>query len=212
MQIEDVYIVGCGPSLKDFPFDKLREKNTIAVNMASLDVPDPTYCITLDSGILRKIQSGYFKAVRTTWVLVTNPCSMAWRAGRLVHIGTGQAFDLSCVNIVVRNAGVEGIGFSFADFRTGYNSGFCALQFALLLGYKRIFLLGIDLTDCGGVYHYSSRYHNQAMNLNELNRFFVNFVAALGKIREQTEVKVVSCSAISRLNEVIDYVPFEGTI
>jgi len=127
MQNREVFIIGGGSSLQGFNFSRLRNKDTIAVNMSALDVPNPTYCITADSTILRKIQEGYFKSVKTTWVLITNPdhCTMKWQDGIFRNIKNGFVYNLFCVNMVIHNAGVDGIGFSFADFKTGYNSGFC---------------------------------------------------------------------------------------
>ena len=114
----DVFIIGGGSSLKGFDFSRLKNKETIAVNMSALDVPNPTYCITADSNIFRKVQEGYFNGVETTWVLVTNPnhCTMKWQDGKFVH-KNGFVYNLFCMNMIIRNAGVEGIGFSFADFK-----------------------------------------------------------------------------------------------
>ena len=60
---DEVFIVGGGSSLSGFDFQKLKNRDTIAINMSALDVPNPTYCITADSGIFRKIQTGYFKDI-----------------------------------------------------------------------------------------------------------------------------------------------------
>jgi len=206
---DEVYIVGGGSSLKDFDFYQLKDKDTIAVNMSSLDVPSPTYCITADSGTFRKIQEGYFKEVKTTWVLVTNPnhCTMQWQYGRFINIKNNYVYDLFAVNMVIKNAGVDGIGFTFDDFRTGYNSGFCALQLAVLLGYKKIYLLGIDLTqgiDC----HYHNRYHGRKIDTESFDRYYNNFVIALKILKRKTDIEVVSCSKISRLNGIIPFAPF----
>lgn len=204
---KSIFIVGGGSSLEGFDFSRLKNENTIAVNSTALDVPSPTYCITADSGIFRKVQEGFFKTVKTTWVLVTNPdhCSMQQRNGRFVHVKSGFIYDLFCVNMVIRNAGVEGIGFSFADFRTGYNSGFCALQLAFLLGYELIYLLGIDMQGR----HYRGRCERKKIKDEAFEKFYDNFVTALNILERETDVRVVSCSGTSRLNNIIPYVPFE---
>jgi len=200
-----VYLIGGGKSLSGYDFSHLKNEDTIAINMSALDVPNPTYCITADSSIFRKVQEGYFKSVDTTWVLVTNPehCSMKFRDGKFVH-KNGFVYNLFCMNVIIRNAGVDGIGFSFNDFRTGYNSGFCALQLAVLLGYDEIHLLGFDL--CGT--HYHSHYKsNHQIAIKVFEKFYINFVLALNILKERTNIKVVSRSAVSRLNTVIDYEP-----
>ena len=202
-----VFLVGAGESLRGFDFSRLRDKDTMAVNMSALDVPDPTYCVTADSSIFRRIQEGYFKDVKTAWVLVTNEahCSMKWRDGKFVH-KNGFVYNLFCVSMLIRNAGVEGIGFSFDDFRTGYNSGFCALQLAVLLGYEKIYLLGFDMR--GKYYH--DKYGDKKIRNKTFDKFYDNFVTALSVLKERRPgVEVVSCSHTSRLNEIIRYMPFE---
>ena len=206
----DIFIIGGGSSLRGFDFSKLRNKDTIAVNMSALDVPNPTYCITADSNIFRKVQEGYFKNVKTTWVLVTNPnhCTMKWQDGRFRNIKNGFVYNLFCMNVVIRNADVEGIGFTFNDFKTGYNSGFCGFQLAVLLGYKKIYLLGFDLVS-GSRCHYHHRYGGRKIDKESLDRYYDNFVLALKEIKEKTTIEVFSCSDISRLNNIIQYVSLE---
>jgi len=211
MKNDEVFIVGGGPSLKGFDFSRLANKNTIAVNVAALDVPNPTYSITADSGTFRRLQQGYFKDVDTTWVVVTNPnhSTMKFKDGKFQH-KSGFVYNPFATNILIRNAGVEGIGFSFKDFRTGYNSGFCALQLAVLLRYKKIYLLGFDLHPNEG--HYHNRYGAGKTNKKDVDMFFNNFVLGLNSIARETDIKVFSCSQGSRLNTVIPFVSFEDII
>jgi len=203
----EIFIVGGGSSLLNFPFNKLKNKKTIAVNVSALDVPNPTFSITADSGMFQKLQTGYFKSVKTTWVIVTNPehCTMKWRNGKFINIKDGFVYNLFCAHMIIRNAGVEGIGFSFNDFRTGYNSGFCAFQLAVLLGYEKIYLLGFDMQ--GGYYH--SKYGNKEISSGTFKKFYDNFILALRILKDKTDIQVVSCSNVSRLNAFIPYKPFE---
>jgi len=205
---DEVFIVGGGNSLKDFRFNKLRDKDTIAVNMSALDVPNPTFCITGDSDIFRKVQEGHFEDVKTTWVMILSldhPV-MKWNRGQLIH-RSGFVYDLSCVDVIIKSPGLEGIGFSWNDFRRGWNSGFCALQLAVLLGYKKIHLLGIDLTLNEGRCHYHDKYKGRRIGDSTFERFFLNFEFALNILKSKTDIKVISRSSISRLNEFIPYIP-----
>ncbi len=209
MRKDDVYIIGGGGSLTGFDFRCLRNLDTIAVNGSALDVPKPTYCITADSGQFRKLQEGCYNGIDTTWVLVTNPnhCSMKWKDGKFQH-KNGYVYNLFAPNIVIRNAGVEGIGFEFKDFRTGYNSGFCGFQLAVLLRYKRIHLLGFDLNYDAPSQHYHNRYQNKKTTSKvAMELFYRNFVVALKRIKEETDIEVISHSANSRLNGIIPYMP-----
>ncbi len=209
----EIFVIGSGSSLIGFPFNQLKDKNTIAVNMAAFDVSNPTYCITADSGIFRKVQEGYFKGIDTTWVMVTNAehCSMKFRNGQFKNEKTGYIHNPFCVNMLIRNAGTDGIGFSFKDFKTGYNSGFCGLQLAILLGYKRIYLLGFDLNPKTVKCHYHNRYQDGKKRIpdNRLRLYSNNFKLALEIIKKETDIEVISCSKNSVLNQFIPYKPFE---
>jgi len=208
----EIFIVGGGSSLQGFPFNQLKDKYTIAVNMAAFDVPNPTYCITADSGIFRKVQEGYFKSINTTWVMVTNPehCTMKFRDGIFKNTKTGFVHNPFCVNMLIKNAGVEGIGFSFKDFKTGYNSGFCGFQLAVLLRYKKIYLLGFDLNVNPTKCHYHNRYQRGKRKIpnGRLDIFYNNFKLAFEIIKKKTDIKIFSCSKSSRLNKLIPYIPF----
>ena len=202
LRTNEIFIIGGGPSLKDFDFNLLKDKETIAVNMSALDVPCPTYSITADSSIFRKLCKGDFCGVSTTWVVVSNPnhCSMKFRNGRFQH-NNGYVYNPFAAHMLIRNAGVEGIGFSFNDFRTGYNSGFCAFQLAVLLGYQKIYLLGFDLQGT----HYHSYYGNRKISDNDFTRYFQNFIDAFSIIKMRADIEVISCSPISSLNKDIKY-------
>ncbi len=210
---DEIFVVGGGSSLIGFAFNQLKDRDTIAVNMAALDVPNPTYCITADSSIFRRVQEGYYKDVNTTWVMVTNPehCSMKFRDGRFKNEKTGYVHNPFCVNMLIRNAGVDGIGFSFKDFKTGYNSGFCGFQLAVLLRYKRIYLLGFDLNPKVAKYHYHNRYQDGKKKIDDrsLNRYCANFKLAFEIIKKETDIEIISCSKNSRLNQFIKFIPFE---
>lgn len=213
MERRKVFIVGGGPSLKGFSFEKLKGLDTIAVNVAALDVPEPTYCITADSKIYRQLEDGEFKDVDTSWVVVSNPdhTTLKFRQGQFTNTKTGFVHNPFTPNILIRNAGVEGLGFSFKDFKTGYNSGFCAFQLAVLLGYEEIYLLGFDMGG-GNRKHYHNRYKGKAINNTEMRRFCQNFVLALGQVSLKTNIKVFSCSEQSKLNAVIPYVDFKNVL
>ena len=207
-----VFIVGGGPSLSGFNFSRLKYEDTIAVNMSALDVPQPTYCITADSSIFRKVQEGHFASVSTTWVLVTNPnhCTMKYIDGKFINVKDQYVYNTFCANIVIRNADVDGIGLEFKDFKTGYNSGFCAFQLAVLLGYKEIYLLGMDLTTANRKCHYHDRYGGRIIKDATLDKFYQNFVKSFAILKQNhVPVEVVSCSNISLLNNHIPYKSFD---
>jgi len=204
----DIFIIGGGSGLKGFPFSQLKDKTTIAVNMAALDVPNPTYCLTADSRIFRKVQQGVFRNINTTWVVVIST-AIKFRDGRLQRVNSNFAYNPLCAHVLINYTKADGIGFSFNDFRTGFNSGFCAFQLAVLLGYQKIYLLGFDLNLNPKEYHYHKRYKGRKISNKNLNRYYENFKLAFGILKKETDIEIFSCSKNSRLNQHIPYIPFE---
>ena len=221
---DSCYIVAGGPSLKGFPFEVLRNKTTIVVNFSVFCVPEPTYFITRDYTFLSKARIASFK---NTQVLPkqrskflecgATKCFVAGFQGSYLQEesdGTitdtryGLKYDLDVFDHVIRSRRSDGISNSYEDFRAGGDSGYSALQLAVILGYKNIFLLGLDLITDGADTHFHKRYSHVTGKLNEkLFRWYDNnYINAIKWIHENTSSSVISCSPISRLNQVIPVV------
>lgn len=197
---DEIFVVGGGPSLKGFLFERLRGRHTIAVNTAIIDVPEPKYFLTADTSYAKKAIKNKFWNVKTTKVLVTSP----------THPCYDRVKDyLMEYDVVIKFSQLFDVGFEFNTFGTGRNSGFCAMQFALLLGYKKIYLLGFDLLVQGTDLHYHTRYGTTQYAMDS---FFPNFVTGLENIRKNTSVEILSCSSISRLNQYIPFVSLEAAL
>jgi len=191
--LKEVYVVGCGPSLKGFNWTSLADKTTIAVNGAIQDVLIPNYFITGDSGYAIKITKSEFWEAANCNVLVMGRNHKRYRFVEPI---------ISKYNWVISPKACDGnIGFTEDDFHTGQNSGFCGLQLAVILGAKIIHLFGFDLCITGGL-HYHEYYPH--LDVTRLEEFLVHFKTAI-EILKQHEIKVVSHSPISLLNGVIEY-------
>jgi len=215
MKKKVIYIVGGGPSLAGLSLASLRKRTTIAVNKSIFDVPDPDHFITMDFTFLRKIQhrAVEFQDIHTNKVFVANlkPSYMKEKHGRIVDVRSDMTYVLKDFNMIVKSYETEGIGYSFQEFRTGENTGFCALQLAVLLGFKKIYLLGIDLS-CGDKTHYHNGYSGQTARKfrPKLDKYATYFITALREMKRiKPNIQVYSCCETSCLNEVIDYVPYE---
>jgi len=192
-----IYIVGGGPSLKGFDFSQLADKDTIAVNSAIKDVPEPTYFITSCTGFCTRVVSKLFYGVKTHRIMVIGERHPKYKkVKRLLPI-----FDEVIDPIT---SGGE-LGFDWDSFAVGGNSGFCALQYAVLLGYKIIYLLGIDVQIKNGL-HYHNRY---SIIEKEVIWWKACFEKGLSIIKENSDIKVYSCSAISDLNATIPFIDFK---
>jgi len=195
-----VFIVGGGPSLKGFNFSKLADKETIVVNSAVMDVPNPTYFITCCTGYCKKVVGNNFYNTYARKVMVIGENHFNYKnVKNLLY-----AFDE-----VINPKTADGeLGFTYDDFAIGGNSGFCALQYAVLLGYKNIYLLGIDVQTNNGD-HYHTRY---GLIQKEVDWWYKCFIRGLIIIKEKSDIKVYSCSPISKLNKTIPFVNFKDVV
>ena len=108
--------------------------------------------------------------------------------------------------MIIKSRKENGIGFEFKDFRHGLNSGFCAFQLALLLGYKEIYLLGIDLNIQGKTHYHGGYNESEYTFAPKLNRYFELFKEAILEVHSKTnEIKIYNCSEDGRLNSILPY-------
>jgi hypothetical protein len=163
------------------------------------DVPQPTYFITADSWFARKAVSNRFWRKGGRKVLVMAKDHERW--GRVREHAKQYDEVISPTRFHGEIVLPEEDGFC-----TGQNSGFCGLQLAVRLRATCIHLLGIDLTFNGGV-HYHNRYGGP--DKKRLDEFLVYFSQAV-IILKRADIRVVSHSRVSRLNDVVDYENLEG--
>lgn len=207
---KEIFIVGGGPSLQGFSFDKLRDKETIAVNKAVLEVPNPTYFLTADSGIAFNVVE-LTKGIDTIKVLAYSATHKRIGLLRSSFANFHLVIRYKGKNPIERKTiGMPDIGFNFDEFQPGQNSGFCALQFAVIMGYSPIYLLGFDLTsnENGKLHRHYDKSQRWQSTLDEFFGFFKRGLIAL----EGSDVKVFSCSSISRLNGIIPFLDIDKVL
>ena len=209
-----VFIIGGGPSLQGFDFSKLVNKHTIAVNKSFLDVPNLEYFVTVDHSFLRKIDKKALQNNPSTKVFVADLSYNYLREldGRIVDTRTNTIYRLGGFDMIIKSRRKDGFGLSFDDFRTGKNSGYCALQLAIALCFKRIYLLGIDLCTQSNT-HYHEGYNEPKDRFEKkLGEYFTFFKSGLEEIKQKSDVEIFNCSRSSRLNDIIPYKDLEGIL
>lgn len=212
-EMNEVFIVGGGPSLFGKNLKQLANKNTIVINKSILHVPFPNYYLTMDYTSLRKIP---VKGQPVNKVFVAKFSSLEDRGGalydrrnNLVYTDLYSSFDMICI---ARHD--NGFGTTWRDFCCGNHSGHAAIQFALLMGYERIYLLGFDYTTIGDHTHFHNGYGQILEWYNPLlQKYATNLLLALKDLNKfNVPREVISCSKISSLNTVLPYVEWEDTI
>jgi len=126
--------------------------------------------------------------------------------GQIVDTRTDLIYYLDVFDKVIKSYKAAGIGYSFDDFRTGLNSGYCALQLAVILGYREIYLLGFDL-NVDRITHYHGGYGEEKDSFkHKLETYYNYFAIGLGLLVSSNRgINVYSCSPMSRLNQIIPY-------
>jgi len=204
----EVYIVGGGPSLKNFDFSTLTNKCTIVVNKSIFHTPNPNYFISVDYTFLQKVRTKNFHSIPVKKFFVADFSHPFLKEvnGQITDTRYNLTYDLRDYNLLIRAYKREGIGYTFKDFRTGRNSGFCALQLAVIFDFKKIYLLGIDL-DKQRQTHYHEGYGERLNSFNsKLDEYYNYFKIGLEQLkRERPDIQVISCSPSSRLNQTIEY-------
>lgn len=203
---DEILIVGGGYSLQNFDFNKLKDKTTIAVNKSASYIPNLDYFITMDFTALKKIKS--IKNILATKIFVAN-LSVPYLQevdGRIVDTRFNLVYKLEDFDIVIKSRNKETFAWQWKNFSHGANSGYCALQLAILLGYKNIYLLGIDLIS-GKETHFHNGYGESKEGFNKkLEQYYNYFYNSLIILKETiTDVNIVSCSPVSKLNNILRY-------
>ena len=208
---KSVYIIGGGESLKGFDFSTLQDKDIIAINSSILDVPMAKYFITMDYTFIdKKIDKKLFTSFPASkyFVVATNNNYIKFKDNKYTDTRCNYKYDLSLFNQIIESSHDIGIGENFDEFVHGCNSGYSALQLAIVLGYKEIYLLGIDM-----IANESTHYHHTYMtNLNifkkRLRFYHPYFVIGLGEIaHKHPDIKIYGCTENSPLNKFIEYKP-----
>ena len=217
-------LLGGGPSLKGFNFSSLNGWNVVTINSSVFDFPNSKWFVTMDYTFLRKkrIQCGNVdqKNRRTFVGSSAKKVFVAGFGGDLVPCdGTvidrrlNLKYDLGLFDQVVWAKGYGGIGTSFDDFRSSSDSGYSALQLAVILGFRNIYLMGFDFVTNGNLTHYHIGYgHNPVKYNRRLKDFVPQYEGAFADIAAKTKATVYSCSPISMLNKWLPVVNINDVI
>lgn len=202
-----VFIVGGGPSLAGFDFSLLDNEDTIAVNESLFNLTNPKYFITVDYKWLqnKRRSNEYLEFINTKAIkyFVVNLCP---RPG-IIKKEDGYYYNIHKwvfpeFNHIIES--YQAYPFSNEKFAHGKNSGLCAAQLAVIMGYREIYLLGMDYNITDNT-HYHSKYELKDKNryqkiLDEYYKYFNYCLTGYSG-----DAQFFSCSPISQLNNIIQY-------
>jgi hypothetical protein len=161
-----VYIIGGGPSLKDFDFSLLEHLNVIAINKAFLSYPESNVLFFMDKRFYKWYEKeiDLFKGLKFT----------------------NKPVPVKEDIINLKDTGKEGLETDPFCIRHGNNSGYGAINLAFLMGAKRIYLLGYDMSSISPTQtHFHSGYkefnvtHNPKVYKDNMIPYFDKLVQPL---------------------------------
>jgi len=202
-----VFVIGGGSSLKGFDFTKLDREDTICVNKSVFYLNNPTYFITIDATFMNKVDVNEFKSLKCSkfFVLQKYLPYIEDKNGVIKDTRFNFIYDLSLFDIIIKANREENFGKMWNDFASCSNSGASAIQLAILLGYKKIYLLGMDLCVKGENTHFHEGY-------GQSKEKFYSFMKEKYLDKTYKSIKnwdgdseIISCSPISILNNIIKY-------
>lgn len=179
---ETVYIVGGGPSLKDFDFNSLRDKVTIAVNKSYRFVPNPSVIYWSDTRVYQWFQEDLDKI---NCLKVTN-----------------KAFPVGAPGVInLLNTGKHGLDKDPRCIRDGGNSGYAAMNLAYHLGAKKIILLGFDMKVDKSLSHFHGGYDQLTRIPDDAlyKRLMLPSFETIANDLEKAKVKVYNASLESAI-------------
>jgi len=214
-----VFLVGGGPSLLNFDWSRLANENVIAVNSSIFFVPTANYFVTKDYLWAVRADVFYNGQKRSRWHLFSGTTStkvfilstvggyIQFRDNKVVDVRSNLEYDLSIYDMIIRSARLPGFSKRFSDFRCGSDSGYSALQLAILLGYKKIYLLGYDMGVSSDT-HYHKIYGGRSAKTfdTKLKRYAKIYLRSLPELLSDGSYKIFHTCKTSILNQVLPYI------
>ncbi len=213
-----VYVVGGGPSIENMDLHVLNTHNTIGINKTIFYLKNPSYFITMDYTVINKLGLNRIQNLSCPRFFVVNLATscLKVRQGAITDIRNNKTYHeiYSCFDNIILARTENGIGTSLRDFRPGNNSGYCGFQLAVALGYTEIYLVGIDLTTNKGHTHFHDGYKEAYSSFTKrLPNYYSIFSQGISELRNKMpQVQVFSCSPISKLNEIIPFIPLKESL
>ena len=175
---DTIYVVGGGPSLKDFNFELLRDKTVIAVNKAFTRVPFAQVLYWSDT----RFYEWFSKEIDAfTGIKVT--CRPEPKRSDVINL---------------LNTGKTGLETMSYGLRDGGNSGYAAMNLAYHLGAKKIVLLGFDMQNTPKQTHWHDGYVSTA-DTSTMERLMLPSFDTIVEPLEKRKIKVYNASPDSKI-------------
>ena len=168
------FIVGGGASLIGFPWQQLYDKRVIATNNAYQTCPNAEIVLFTDKRFWSTHRN---KLLEHSGTIMTTARSLASKRIQTLKI-----------------TGTRGLDTHAGCVRSGNSTGYKAINLAVNLGAKSLFLLGFDMRRLNGRSHWHDG-ESTDRNLENMLRYFGSLVRPLSELG----VHVINCSPESAI-------------
>ncbi len=195
-----VFIIGGGPSLAKMDLSFLANEDVICVNKAIDLVKNPKYFITMDYSFFGKIRSsisGITSRAQSSHFVINKQHSYIKNInGVFTDVRNNLRYEglehfTSVISSFKETNEISGFGQNMIEFCHGENSGYCAIQFAILAGYTEIYLLGFDLIEPANKQqtHFHSSYPVVSINrfyqkLEVYKKYLIDSINKINKFKK----------------------------
>jgi hypothetical protein len=212
--LKKIVIMGNGPSLKGVDFDLLRSVDTFGINLAYRKYEEldfyPKYYGSFDHQTIDNNKEEFQKLIDDS------PIERLFFSKNIFKGEKFQFCNMTGLNTIKNNP----IAKDFNNFYYQGNSGTMACQVAIMLGYNKIILIGVDQNYTEKINGTTYNKKGQLMvvddNIKNENYWFDDYVKkgeiynmpkkhiyhtpAWTSLPKKTSVDIVNCSPISKLN------------
>lgn len=204
-----IYIIGGGSSVLQCDLKSLIDGDVMAVNRAIEYVDNPTYFITMDYTFIRdKVNLKILNKAMYKIFVLNMSGALSEHRGVYYDNRFGLIYQkMFLFNKVFKSqytvADDTGFGLTEEKFAHGENSGFCALQTAILLGYKEIILVGFDLSIINKTHFHGGYGQNPGSFVKKLSKYVEYFENALRLLPEDIRIRIYNASVVSPINKIV---------
>ena len=186
------FLIGGGPSLRGFNWDSLDGELTIGVNRV-IEKMTPTILYSMDTRFIRWLLSGRYGAEARD-KFINSECLRVCLRNDPKFIFPQYVHQIPCVGGPAWSKSLnQGLG-------GGSNSGYGALNMAVLLGASPIYLLGYDMMGDGNGHqaHWHDGHPETQKGKIYSEQFIPKYEAALPNIKE-TGARVINLNPLSAM-------------
>ena len=189
-----VFIIGGAPTVNDVDLSLLKNEDVMCVNKSIELFDNPKYFVTMDYTFFKKIDDPELNIIskaQNSYFILNNTRKVFRKLqnGNILDYTRNVEYkNLSKFNNIIESTEITPFGSSIKAFAHGENSGFCAIQLALLLGYEEINLIGFD----------SQVYKNQATHYHDGYSGLTTFLRMASKYQNNFDIALKGLNSVDR--------------